>query len=111
MGYRVVLDAHSAGLAVDIDNRDMHAIAPSDRLRLPVINLLEAGFDPGRAFVLPARTRGLGDPGEAHRGAGDSPGDPDNAHAAIAQFEIGRRTFQQVGGDGEDLFPEPLARM
>src|SRR6202043_2714397 len=107
----VVLDAHAPGLGVDIDNRDVHGIAPSDRLRLPVINLLEAGFDPWRAFVLPARTPGLGDPGEAHRGAGDYPRNPDNTHAAIAQFELGRRTFQQIGGDGEALFPEPLARV
>ena len=107
----VVLDAHTPGLGVDIDNRDMRGIAPSDRLRLPVINLLEAGFDPWRAFVVPARTRRLGYPGEAHRGAGYASGDPDYAHAAIAQLEIGRRTFQQIGGDGKDLFPEPFARV
>src|SRR5580704_8227793 len=95
----VILDAHAPGLGVDIDDRDMHGIAPGDRLRLPVIGLLEAGIDPCRAFVVPARTGSLGDPGEAHCGAGNSPRDPDNAHAAIAQFEICRRAFHQVGGD------------
>src|SRR5580704_1736306 len=103
----VLLDTHTAGAAVDIDNRDVHGVAPGDRLRLPVIGLLEAGIDPWRAFVVPARTGGLGGPGEVHCGAGNS----NNAHAAIAQFEICRRAFQQIGSDGEDLVPEPLACM
>jgi hypothetical protein len=47
----LVLDANAARLPVDIDDRDMHGIAPDDRLRLSVIRLFEAG---------------LGYPGEAH---------------------------------------------
>src|SRR5437016_604316 len=107
MGDGVVLDAYTAGLGVDIDDCDMHRIAPGDGLRLPVIGLLEAGFDLWRAFVLPARTRRLGDPGEAHRGSGNSR----DAHAAPAQLKISRRTFEEIGGYREDLVAEPGTRL
>ena len=85
----------------------MDGIAPGDGRRLPVERFLQSGIDARRTLVVPARTRRLGDPGEAHHRTGDA----DHADAAIAQFEIGLRAFQQIGGDGEDLVAQPLARV
>ena len=73
---------------------------------LPVAGLLEAGLDlrrardsqPGRAAcaILARLTCRAGH--------------ADHADAAVAQFEIGRRAFQEMGGDREDLLAQALAR-
>src|SRR5262249_19000114 len=105
MGDGVVLDADTAGLAVDLDDRDMDGIAPGDRLRLPIANLFETGLDLRRAGDLPAGTRGLRHLGEAHLRTRHA----DHADAAGAQFEIGRRAFEEMGRDRKDLVAQPAA--
>src|SRR5580704_18131871 len=44
VGDRVIRDLDPAGLAVDLDDRDMHRIAPSHGRRLPVKSFLEPGI-------------------------------------------------------------------
>ncbi len=90
MGDRILVDADPADLAVDLDDRDVYGIAPCDRRRLPVVGLLEAGFDPFWVGILPTGPRRLCHLLEADCRAGH----PNDTDAAVAQFEIGRRALQ-----------------
>src|SRR5947209_10437478 len=102
MRDRVIIDRHPAGVAVDLDDRGMHRVAPGNGRRLPIAGLLEPGLDTLRAAVIPAWTRRLRDCRKAHILAGDA----DDADPAVAQFEIGRCAFQEVGGDREYLLAQ-----
>ena len=80
-------------------------IAPGDGRRLPVKGFLEAGIDPGgRSFSQPGcaacaiRAR-----------LTIAPGAPTTPTPPSRNSRSSARTFQQIGGDGEDLFAQPLA--
>ena len=101
VGNGIALNRDAACLTVHLDDGGMNRIAPGDRWWLPIEGFLKAGVDTRWAFVFPARTRRLRDPGEAHHGAGGA----DHADSAIAQFKVYLCTFQKIGSDGEDLVP------
>ena len=103
----VVFERDAAGVGVDFDDRRVHGIAPGHGRRLPIGDLLEPSLDAGRSRVIPSRPRGLRDAGQAQRRAGHA----DNPDPALAQFEIGGRAFEQVGGDRENLVPQFRARL
>src|SRR5271169_1658036 len=73
----------------------MRGIAPGDGRRLPVMGLLEPGFDPLRAAMIPAGARRVRQLGEADRLSRHA----DDADLAVAEFEVGRGAFQQICGD------------
>ena len=107
MRDRIILDRDPTGVAIDLNNSGMHGIAPGYGRGLPIGDLFEAGLDPGRARVLPARPRRLRDLDQAQRRTGHA----DHADTALAQFEVRRRALQHVRGDRENLVAQFRARL
>lgn len=106
VGDNVVLDLYTPNLDIDIDDCRMHCVRPCDRWRLVVVGFLKPCIDARRTTVIPAGARCLRDLSERYLSARDTY----YTDTALTQFEVGDRTFQNIGGDCEYLRSQPLAR-
>src|SRR6516165_9974491 len=106
VGDDIFLDLYTPNFDIDIDDCRMHRIRPRDRWRLVIVSFLKPCIDARRPAVVPARARRLRDFSERYLGARHTY----YTDAALTQFEVGDCTFQNIGGDCEDLRSQPLAR-
>ena len=107
MGDHVFLDCHAAELDIDRNDCRMGGVGPGDGRRLEIVGGLEPAFDAAGAAMIPAGARGLRHLRKRHGSARH----PDDADGTVAQLEIARRAFEQVGADRKHLFAKPLTGM
>src|SRR6516162_785150 len=106
VGDNIFLDLYTPNLDIDVDDRCMHCIRPRDRWRLVIVGFLKPCIDARWTAVIPARARRLRDLSERYLGARHT----HYTDTALTQFEVGDRTFQNIGGDCEHLRSQSLAR-